>query len=198
MSRVNRDDIDKLHDYGIYLPTRTIYMGSEDTSVDGDESGTDAKMAERLVKNLRVLDSQNAEPITIIMNNIGGYEYHGYAIYDAIVACRSKVTIEVLGHAMSMGSVILQAADERVMHPRARMMIHYGTWGYNGHAKTAQKWAEEGKFQDQQMEQIYMSRMLAKDPTFSLAKLKRMCDHDTFFSAREAVELGLADKVYGE
>lgn len=196
--RVNRDDIDKFHDYGLYLPTRTIHMSSEEYSLDDGESGVDGKMAERVVKNLYVLESINQEPITILMNNIGGDEYHGMAIYDAIKLCKSHVTIKVRGHAMSMGSIILQAADERIMAPSSRMMVHYGTWGYYGHAKTAQKWATEGQFQDAQMEKIYMERILEKDPTFSLTKLKKMCDHDTFMSAAEAVKLGLADKIEGE
>lgn len=196
--RVNRDDIDKLHDYGLYLPTRTIYIGSENYPDDGSESGTDGLMAERTIKNLHVLDSLNQEPITIITNNIGGDEYHGYAIYGAIRACRSHITMLVRGHAMSMGSIILQAADERVMDPYSRMMIHYGTWGMYGHALTALKQAKEGDFQNKQMEEIYMAKIKEKHPTFHIAKLKKMCDHDTYLSAAEAVALGLADKIEGE
>lgn len=196
--RLNRDDIDKLHDYGLYLPTRTVYMGSEAFEVDGGESGTDGLMAERTIKNLHVLDTLNQDPITIIANNIGGDEYHGYAIYGAIRACKSHVTMIVRGHAMSMGSIILQAADERIMDPFSRMMIHYGTWGADGHALTVLKQMKEGDFQNKQMEQIYIERMRQKDPTYPLSKLKKMCEHDTYLSAADAVALGLADKVEGE
>jgi len=77
-------------------------MGSEDT-FEEVESGTDAKMAESLIKNLVILENINKEPITIIMNNIGGDVYHGIAIYDAIKACESRVTIKVFGSAQSMG-----------------------------------------------------------------------------------------------
>lgn len=196
--RVNRDDVDKFHDYGIYLPSRTIYMGSESHDVDSGESGVDGAMAEKMVKNLHVLDSINKEPILIIMNNTGGDEYHGFAIYDAIQACASHVTIKVYGHAMSMGSIILQAADHRVMMPTSRMMIHYGTWGVHDHAKTAQKWAEEGRKIDTWMEDMYLSRIHEKVPGFTKAKLQKMLDHDTFFTAQETVDLGLADKVDGQ
>lgn len=198
--RVNRDDIDKFHDYGIYIPTRTIYMGSEHVSEVDDfaESGCDAFMAELAVKNLHILDAMAEEPITILMNNIGGDEYHCFAIYDAIKACRSHVAIKVVGHAMSAGSIILQAADERIMLPTSRQMIHYGTWGTYDHSKTTQKHAAEGLKIDKWMEQMYLQRIKEKNPDYRLATLQRRLDHDTFLTAKESVELGLADKVLGE
>jgi len=195
--RVNRDDIDKFHDSGLYVPTRHIYMGSEHSDTEMAEGGCDYLMAERVIKNLHILESINKEPITILMNNIGGDEYHGFAMYDAIRLCESHITVKVLGHAMSMGSIILQAADERLMAPTSRQMIHYGTWGIHDHAKTAQKWAEEGKKIDKWMEQMYLDRIQEKHPAFTLEDLQKMLDHDTFFTATESVKLGLADSVLG-
>jgi ATP-dependent protease ClpP protease subunit len=192
-----RDDIDKFHDYSIYLPTRTLYVGSEKVSEVDDfaESGCDAFMAERIVKNLHILDSTVAEPINIIMNNIGGDTYHCFAIYDAIRACKSHVVVKVVGHAMSAGSIILQAADERIMTPNSCQMIHYGAFAISGHAKTTQKWAEEGKRIDKWIEQMYLKRINEKNPDFKLATLQRRLNHDTFLSAQESVDLGLADKM---
>lgn len=195
--RVNRDDIEKFHDCGIYLPTRTIYMGSE--TIDNEsESGCDAAMAERIVKNLHILDTLNQEPITILMNNIGGDEYHCFAMYDTIKACKSHITIKVVGHAMSAGSIILQAADERVMLPTSRQMIHYGTWGVHDHAKTTQKWAEEGKKIDKWMEKMYLDKIHEKHPKYKIGRIQKLLDHDTFLTAQESVDLGLADKVLYE
>ncbi len=199
MSRkFNRDDVDKFHDYGIHIPTRTIYMGSETFDIVEGESGTDGYMAERSIKNIHLLESINKEPITILTNNVGGDEYHGFAVYDAIKECKSTVIVKVLGHAMSMGSIILQAADERIMAPTSRQMIHYGTWGINDHAKTARKWSDEGEKINDWMEQMYLEKIRQKIPDFSLSKLRKMLDHDTFLTAKESVELGLADKVLGE
>lgn len=196
--RVNRDDIDKFHDADIYVPQRTIYIGSVVSDIAEGESGCEAFMAERAVKNLHILDKLSKEPITILMNNIGGDEYHCFAIYDAIKACESHITIIVYGHAMSAGSIILQAADERVMTPTSRQMIHYGTWGVHDHAKTSQKWAEEGKKIDSWMEKMYLEKIREKHPGYKIGRIQRLLDHDTFLTARESVELGLADKILGE
>lgn len=196
--RVNRDDIDKFHDYSLYIPKRTIFIGSEDCDQEHGESGTDGAMAERAIKNIAILEGISSDPIKIIMNNIGGDEYHGFAIYDAIKACESFVTIQIFGHAMSMGSIILQAADERIMAPTSRQMIHYGTWGIHDHAKTSQKWAKEGEKIDHWMEQMYLERIREKHPKYPLSKLKALLDHDTFLTAQESVDLGLADKVLSD
>lgn len=200
MAKLIRDDLDKFFDYEIYIPTRTIYMGSAINDQDG-ESGTDGAMAERVIKALHILDSSapgGDKPITIIMNNPGGDEYHGLAIYDAIKACNNHVTIIVYGYAMSMGSIILQAADKRIMAPNARMMIHYGTWGINDHPKIVYKWAEEGKKFDSWMEHLYLGKILQKHSNFTLKKVQEMCNFDTFLNPQEAVALGLADEVLGD
>lgn len=195
--KFNRDDIDKFHDYGLYLPSRTLYMGSEIVGED-EESGTDALMAERMVKNLHILDSTSEDPLTIIMNNLGGDVMHGLAIYDAIRSCRSEVTIKVIGNAMSMGSIILQAADVRIMSPNSVQMIHYGYFGSQGHVKTVYKQADENKRIDAWMEKMYLDKIHEKIPDFSPQRLKGMLDHDCFLTAQKSIELGLADKILGE
>lgn len=194
MARINRDDVDKLYDYDIYIPSRTIYMGSTESSITEGESGVETIMAERVIKALHLLD-QKDEPITIIMNNIGGDYFHGMAIYDAIKACKSHVTIKVYGHAMSMGAVILQAADTRVLAPNSKVMIHYGYADWSGHAKTFQKWAEEFKNIDADMEQLFLEKMQEKDPNYKLQDLQKLLDHDTILKAQEAIDLGLADEL---
>lgn len=192
------NDVDSFHDHGIYLPTRTIYIGSEQYDPEHGESGTDGAMAARAVKNLHILDKLSEEPITIIANNLGGDEYSCFAIIDAILACRSHVTIIAVGHAMSAGSLILQAADERIMAPNAVQMIHYGTWSCSDHTKIFKNWAKECERIDRWMEQYYLDRIREKHPTFSLKKLQKLLNFDTFLTAEESVQLGLADKILGQ
>lgn len=194
MARINRDDVDKLYDYDIYIPSRTIYMGSVESSMTEGESGVEAVMAERVIKALHLLD-QKDEPITIIMNNPGGDWFHGMAIYDAIKGCQSHVIIKVYGMAMSMGAVILQAADERIMAPNARFMMHYGYMGFEGHSKTFDKWADENKRINKEMEQILLKKIQVKHPNYTLEDLRKALDHDTILTAADTVALGLADDV---
>lgn len=198
MAKIIRDDVDRFFQYGLDIATRTIYMGSHDAYVDG-ESGVDYQMAESVIKALHVLDATNTDkPITIIMNNPGGEVYHGLAIFDAIEACQSDVIIKVFGHAMSMGSIILQAADVRIMAPNATFMMHHGTSGIYDHPKNVQKWAEEDKRQTKWMLDLYVNKIREKHPKFLRKKVDEMCNFDTILSAEKTVELGLADYLLGE
>jgi ATP-dependent protease ClpP protease subunit len=154
---------EKWFDLSLDQSTRTLYMGSTNSDWEGNETGVDNFMAEYFVKGMHVLESKNSKPITVIMNNPGGDWYHGMAIYDAINCSPCEVTIKVYGYAMSMGSVILQSADHRVMMPNSRFMIHYGYDGKTGHAKIVYKWADEGKRINHQMENIYLDSMMVKE-----------------------------------
>lgn len=195
------DDIEKFFSHDVYLPTRTLYMGSCGQDWDGGDAGVNFMMAERVVKGLHVLEACAPKPpadnvITLVMNNPGGDVYHGMAIYDAIRACISHVTIKVYGHAMSMGAVILQAADERVLAPNAKVMIHYGYQGHaSNHPRIVQRWCEEYKRVDAKMEEILLARIREKHPTFPPERVRELLMFDTILTAQEAVDLGLADAI---
>ena len=188
--RVTRNDVDRFFEHGLDMSTRTIYMGS----VGDDDGGTDYRMAERIVKALHVLGTHEG-PINILMNNFGGDEYHGFAIMDAITACPAHVTVTAFGHAMSMGSLIMQVADDRVMAPLSRMMVHYGTWGYYDNSKSSYNWADEGKKIDKWMVDLYLGKIREKHPGFTRKKVDEMLNFDTILDAQETVDLGLADRV---
>jgi ATP-dependent Clp endopeptidase proteolytic subunit ClpP len=227
-------------DHNLDLASRTIYMGSLGYSYEGGESGVDHLMSEYFIKGMHLLESRKSDDeIRILMNNPGGDWYHGMAIYDAIRNSKCHCTIKVYGHAMSMGSIILQAADHRIMMPNSRFMIHYGYNGLSGHTKIFEKWAEEGKKINYTMENIYLESIMEKEDyegngyiakvlsdiinrqrSFEIPKaqevkysfsknsskkreeirmvLKEMLNFDTILTARETVNLGLADEVFGE
>jgi ATP-dependent protease ClpP protease subunit len=150
-------------DHNLDIDNRTIYMGSIETS-EGVESGVDNYMAEYFIKGIHFLEKKSSKSeINIIMNNPGGDWYHGMAIYDAIKYSPCPSTIKVYGYAMSMGGVILQAADKRVMMPNSTFMIHYGYSGSWGHSKTSEKWGEENKRINFEMENIFIDAMLEKE-----------------------------------
>lgn len=153
---------DKWFDNNVDLTNRTIYIGSINKN-DGLESGVDAFMAESTIKAMHVLENKNSESITILMNNPGGDWYHGMAVYDVIKQAKSHCTIKVFGYAMSMGSIILQAADKRVMMPHSKFMIHFGSTSVDNHMKTVERVVEEEKRLNYIMENIYLDVMLEKE-----------------------------------
>ena len=197
MSNYSRGDIDHWFDYS-YLPSkRMIYIGSynAETENSGDESGTDCKMSEFFIKAISHLNKISKQPIVVHMNNLGGDWYHGMAIYDAIRASRAHVYGLCWGYAMSMGSIIIQACDSRIVAPHCTFMIHDGFESLTGTCKAVEAWAKYATKLRTHMYEIYLQRMKAAKPRITLQKIEHMCSHDTIFTAEQAVDYGLADWV---
>jgi len=194
------DEIKVFYEHGLHVPSRTIIVESVQIDFEHGESGVDAHMWSRLEKGLSVLEKwplvgEQANTITVVMNNPGGDAYHMLGMYDRISCSPCPITIEASGHVMSAASIILQAADLRRMHRHATMMIHHGREGFIGHTKDFQRWAKESERIENIMYGIYLERIRQKQPKFSLRRLKDMMTFDRFISATEAVGLGLADEV---
>lgn len=178
-------EVDRYFSDGLYLPKRLICLG------DADRESYD-----KFIRGITLLDSISSHPIIVHMNNCGGDEYDGMAVYDSIQACRCYVTIVVWGNAMSMGSVILQSADLRVLAPNSVVMIHDGHWGgIELDAKSQQAWSDEAAAWRKKMYKIYWVKMREKTPRITLKKVEDLCSHDTIYTPTEAVSAGLADSV---
>jgi ATP-dependent protease ClpP protease subunit len=199
------DTISDIHSYGLDVKNREIYLHSYVCNSEEDP-GVEYRMATNLYKNIRLLDSINNDPIIIHMHSIGGNWNDGMTIYDSILLCKSYVTIIAYGQAESMSSIVLQAADKRVMTPNSYFMCHFGSSGYIGNYLDVQKGAAFEKRQCEKMLDIYSEVCLKSkyfkqqytDLTEEKVKnyLKRKFkDGDWFLDAHEAVYYGFADCV---
>ena len=202
---MNIDTISDVNTYGIDVKNREIFLHSYIGGKE-EEPGVDYRMTAMFYKNLRLLDGVNQEPIIIHMHSVGGSWYDGMAIYDAITVAQSYVTIIVYGQAESMSSIILQAADERVMMPHAYFMCHFGSTGYEGNHLDVQRAMAFEKKECEAMLDIYAERMITgqymKDSYTSLTTEKvknflkrKLKDGDWYLNAEESVYYGFADNV---
>lgn len=196
MPKFIRDDFDKFHDYGCLIPERIIYFGSEFYEEDGGESGVDFASTSKLIKNILYLDRKDhKKPIYLHYSSPGGDWDRGVAVHDCIDGVKARVVMIGYGCVRSMGTVIMQACHKRFLTPHCRFMIHDGTMGDYGTSEDFWRSAKEGEVIRNQMHDIYLVRMLKKDPLITRAKIRKMCEHDYYMSGEKAVELGLADKV---
>lgn len=211
MKKISDDIIYSLHEYGIYPPTREIYLHRYVHSESGDEgdgSGVDYRTATSFIKNLRLLDDQSLDPILIHMQSRGGDWFDGMAAYDAIRAARSHITILAYAHARSMTSIILQAADQRVIMPNCIFLAHQGFIAINDRVEPALIELERLKNEAETMLEIYAWRCV-NGKFFKNAKMnekqvknyiaKKMMEKiDWMLTAKEAVNYGFADGVLGQ
>lgn len=170
-----------------------VHMSSRTHTVFGE---FDAKLVASTIKALTLLDLDNDSPIKIIMCSPGGEDYVGYAVYDTIKGCRSSVTIEVRGYAMSIAVLVLQAADHRVSTPYSRLMIHPGTITLpEVKAQELFDEARETAMLERRYEDVLFAKIREKNPKFPRKKFSEMLKKNTYFSALEALNLGLIDEV---
>lgn len=192
MARSIGENAENFHTHGFYLPTRTIF-------IDGDElddfSITD-RSARQDIKNLHIMDSISSGTINIILNCEGGDCKAGMAIYDAIRACKCHVKITVIGEASSMGALLLQAGDERIISANSKIMLHKGTASYEDNPEeVTDEWIRSNKKMGLDMQNIYLAKIKEKKPRYTLKQLQDLMKYDKIFSATKALEMGLVDKV---
>jgi ATP-dependent protease ClpP protease subunit len=196
--------LSEIHEYGLNTDTREIFLHS--CTTDEEEVGVDYRMAVQLEKNIRYLDRKSHDPILIHMHTIGGIWYDGMAIYDSIKASKSHVTIVGYGSVSSMSSVVIQAADTRVLSPNTEFMIHYGSIGFHTNTISAESMIRWNKKCNDTMMDIYVGRCVggAKFKGKSKIKVSNFLDdkmrkyQEWYLTAEEAVQYGFADYVLGQ
>jgi ATP-dependent Clp protease protease subunit len=165
----------------------------------------DDHSANLIVAQLLHLESQDAEKdINFYINSPGGAVTAGLSIYDVMQFVKPDVATFVMGQACSMGSFLAQAGapGKRYVLPEARTMIHRvssGTPGTRGSVhvqdlqfEDAKRSFEESLRVNRRLTELYVKHNTAGKTYEELFETMKF---DTFLSAQEAVDFGLADKV---
>lgn len=202
------DPVHHLHEYDVDLQSNHIYLfGAQQYGEAGSDSepGIEFVIANRFIRNLNLCMRVNSnKPILIHMKTCGGYWEEGMAIHNAIKSCPFPVTILNYTHARSMSSLILQAANKRVMMPDSYFMFHDGTLGVEGTIKQVESIVEFGKHATDRMIGIYVEVMkrdgkfMHRSKKFVQTWLRDQMDkkEDVYLTSRQAVEYGFADEIF--
>jgi ATP-dependent Clp protease protease subunit len=150
-----------------------------------------------LVGELSQWAQVSKDPITVVFNSQGGSVIYGLAIYDFLRGLsRQGIPIRTvgIGEVASMGGVLLQAGDERILTPHAWMLIHEVSSIAAG--KTSEV-SDDLKFQTRLQDQCL--EILSKRSKLSKAAIKKKWKKtDWWLVAQEAVADGFADRVAEE
>jgi ATP-dependent Clp protease protease subunit len=180
------DHIALYHEHGLWIPDRKIYLSRGESG----EAEVDNAMAERLIKNIHILEGMSREPITVIINSPGGSVVDGYAMFDIIDASSCRMTGVVTGEASSMAALVLQAFDYRKAYRNAVFVLHDGSDELKGVIRDVEKAAEYMR-SDRLKQYEILEGTTNHDRYFWSRKLS----HDLYLTAHQALELGLIDEV---
>ena len=158
-----------------------------------------------IVAQLLFLEAENPDKdIAFYINSPGGSVTAGLSIYDTMQFIKCDINTIVMGQAASMGSFLAQAgtAGKRFVLPQSRTMIHRvssGTPGTRGSIhvqelqfEDARRTYEESQRINNRLTELYVKHNTAGK---SYEELYEAMKFDTFLSAEEAVQYGLADRV---
>lgn len=129
--------------------------------------------------------------VTVRINSYGGDSFEGVAVMNALRHHDGEITAVVEGVAASAASVIaVGGASRLVMRPGSELMIHDAWTFADGNAADLEKIASDLERTSQSVAEIY-----AEKAGGDVDEWREMMRAETWFSAREAVEAGLADAV---
>jgi ATP-dependent Clp protease, protease subunit len=153
----------------------------------------DDAVATRVVAQLLLLATEDpAEDITLYINSPGGSVFAGLAVYDTMHAIEPDVSTVATGMAASMGQFLLTAGapGKRLALPHADVMMHQPSGGAGG--------TESDIVIRAGMLTVLKRRIAELTARHSRQPLERVeadFDRDRWFTAREAADYGLIDRV---
>jgi ATP-dependent Clp protease protease subunit len=161
--------------------------------------------ASLIVAQMLFLESENPDKdISFYINSPGGLVTAGLAIYDTMQFIKCDVHTIVIGQAASMGSFLAQAGapGKRFVLPESRTMIHRvssGTPGTRGSVHVQELQFEDARrtYDESQRINTRLTELYVRHNTAgkTYEELYELMKFDTFLSAQQAVDLGLADKI---
>jgi ATP-dependent protease ClpP protease subunit len=206
MSRSRNDILGELHNFNILAESREIFLYQSNRE-SGQDIATDVALT--FIKNLRFLERTSSDNILVHLFSNGGEWDAGFAIYDSILNATSYITIVGHGAVASIATVILQAADKRLVMPNAEIMIHEGTTGMHPELthKQAKSWATSEEQKAEILFDVYARKCIEGaffkgnnadlDAVKSYLKNKLNQHEDWFLTPEQALNFGLIDGIIG-
>ncbi len=175
---------DRAYDiYSRLLKDRILFVGGP----------IETNIANTVVAQLLFLEKENPnEDIQMFINSPGGEIDAGMAILDTMNYIKCDISTIAVGVAASMGSFLLAhgAKGKRFALPNSKIHIHQPLGGVRGQASDIAIGAEEII-----KTRVQLYKMLSKQTGQSIKQIEKDADRDKYFTAKEAKEYGLIDKV---
>ena len=176
-------DLGRFDVYHRLLRDRIVFLGS---AVNDD-------VANFIIAQMLFLEAQDPDkPIWLYINSPGGSVTAGMAIYDTMQFVGPEVGTICMGLGASMGQFLLCAGapGKRFALPHARIMMHQPLGGVRGQASDIAIQAEQMAYTKKMLQE-----RIAQHTGQPVETIESDSDRDRWFTAEEAQEYGLIDKV---
>lgn len=163
-----------------------------EVSLIGDIGGFDVDTKE-FIEEFKNACKGNKKKIHLSLNSCGGSVFDGWAIYSTLKAEAPRLTIEVIGLAASIASVIMLAGSTRIMNRGTYMVIH-NPWGVCvGEAKDMRVYAERLEMLRKDILNLYKEVSGREEK-----ELSDMMDSETWIDPQKAKDMLFATDINEE
>ena len=183
MDLAEGNDLPKFDVFNRLLKDRIVFLGTD----------VNDEVANFLIAQMLFLEAQDPEkPIWLYINSPGGSVTSGMAIYDTMQFVGPEVGTICMGLGASMGQFLLCAGapGRRFALPHARIMMHQPLGGVRGDASDIAIQAEQMAY-TKKLPQERISLHTGQ----SIETVEADSDRDRWFTAEEACDYGIIDKV---
>jgi ATP-dependent Clp protease protease subunit len=164
------------------LKTRNILLSGE----------INKSLAERIVRQLILLEDDGDDSIKIFIDSPGGDADAGFAILDMIRFVRPRIYTIGMGLVASAAAIILLAApkENRLSLPNSHYLIHQPLSGIRGVATEIEIHAKE-------LDRIRtkINKLIADETGQTIKKVEKDTDRDFWMNAEEALGYGLVSRI---
>ena len=164
-----------------------MYIDGEIVTDEYEDTDTSAAGFRNTLKSLGDVKS-----INLHINSPGGSVFEGIAIYNMLKQNSARINVYIDGLAASIASVIAMSGDAIFMPSNSMMMVHNPWVMAIGNASELRKQADDLDQITKSSVQTYLAKAGDKLDEKTLTQLM---DDETWLTAQEAVDYGLADEV---
>lgn len=165
-----------------FLKTRQILLSGE----------INKELAEKIVRQLLILESDNNKPIYIFIDSPGGDVDAGYAIFDMIRFIDAPVFLVGMGLVASAAALVLLAVpkERRIGLPNSHYLIHQPMSGMKGVATEIEIHAQELA-----KTRAKLNKLISEETGKPFEQVAKDTDRDYWLNAEEAQTYGLINEI---
>ncbi|MBO7486624.1 MAG: ATP-dependent Clp protease proteolytic subunit [Spirochaetaceae bacterium] len=165
-----------------FLKTRQIILSGE----------INKELAEKVVRQLLVLEADSSDPIRLYIDSPGGDADAGFSIFDMIRFINAPVYTIGIGLVASAAAIVLLASpkERRFAFPNSRYLIHQPLSGIRGVATEIEIHAQE-----LEKMRVKINELISQESGKPVEKVQKDTDRDFWMNAEEAKEYGLVNAV---
>lgn len=152
----------------------------------------DQELAERVMSELFILDTESNDPIRVVITSQGGHVDSGLAIYDVMRFIRAEIIAIAAGWCASIAVPLMFGAEKknRVALPNTRFLIHQPSGGAGGQLADIRIQAQEiVKLRER------LNQLISKETGQDIDRVRKDSDRDYWMTAEGAVEYGIIDRI---